>query len=193
MSEVSEIADADWALWKGFQAMRRELDRALEQRLQADAGISGPDFEILLPLFRTRDNQLRARDLAELLGWEKSRISHQVTRMVTRGLLERRECPTDLRGTWVVLTPNGRRAVLSASRGNATELRRLFFDLLRPEEKAVLAAAAERVVDAVNPRSCERADEILSGADRDAVDRDADSGAELREAAGIVLAPSPTR
>ncbi|BDZ47642.1 MarR family winged helix-turn-helix transcriptional regulator [Naasia aerilata] len=163
MSEVSEIGEADWSVWRAFQAMRRELDRAVEQRLHADAGISGPDFEILLSLFRAADNQLRARDLGELLGWEKSRVSHQVTRMVARGLLERRECPTDLRGTWVVLLPEGRRAVLRASRGNATELRRLFFDVLTPAEKATLNELSERIVDIANPASCARADEILNG------------------------------
>ncbi|WP_210508790.1 MarR family winged helix-turn-helix transcriptional regulator [Naasia sp. SYSU D00057] len=163
MSEVSDISEADWSVWRSFVMMRRQLDRALEHRLQEDAGVSGPDFEILLPLFKAPGNQLRARDLVELLGWEKSRVSHQVTRMVARGLVERRECPTDLRGSWVTLLPDGRRAVLNASRGNATELRRLFFDVLTDEEKATLAALAERVIERVNPSSCARADEILGG------------------------------
>src|SRR3954471_21902686 len=163
MSEVSDIGEDDWSVWRSFVMMRRQLDRALEHRLQEDAGISGPDFEILLSLFKAPDNQLRARDLVELLGWEKSRVSHQVTRMVARGLVERRECPTDLRGSWISLLPEGRRAVLKASRGNATQLRRLFFDVLTPEEKATLAAISERVADRINPSACERADEILSG------------------------------
>jgi DNA-binding MarR family transcriptional regulator len=163
MSEVSEIDEADWSVWRSFVMMRHQLDRAIEHRLQADAGLSGADFEILLSLFRASDNQLRARELGELLGWEKSRVSHQVTRMAARGLLERRECPTDLRGTWVVLLPEGRRAVLRASRGNATELRRLFFEVLSAEEKAMLSELSERIVDLVNPASCARADEILSG------------------------------
>jgi DNA-binding MarR family transcriptional regulator len=163
MSEVSDIGEADWSVWRSFVMMRRQLDRALEHRLQADAGLSGADFEILLSLFRASDNQLRARELGELLGWEKSRVSHQVTRMAARGLVERRECPTDLRGTWVVLLAEGRRAVLRASRGNATELRRLFFDVLSAEEKAVLVELSGRIVDVVNPASCARADEILNG------------------------------
>jgi len=163
MSEVSDISEADWSVWRSFLMMRRQLDRALEHRLQEDAGVSGPDFEILLPLFKAPGNQLRARDLVELLGWEKSRVSHQVTRMVARGLVERQECPTDLRGSWVTLLPDGRRAVLNASRGNATELRRLFFDVLTDEEKDTLAALAERVIARVNPASCARVDEILGG------------------------------
>lgn len=163
MSEVSDIADADWSVWRSFVLMRRQLDRALEHRLQADAGISAPDFEILLSLFRAANNQLRGRDLVELLGWEKSRVSHQVTRMVARGLVERRECPTDLRGSWIALLPEGRRAVLKASRGNATELRRMFFDVLTPDEKAALAALSDRVAARIDPSSCRNADEILSG------------------------------
>jgi DNA-binding MarR family transcriptional regulator len=165
MSEVSDIADSDWAVWRSFVSMRQQLDRVLEHRLQADAGISGADFEILLPLFHSADNQLRGRDLVELLGWEKSRVSHQVTRMAARGLVERRECPTDLRGSWIALLPDGRRAVLNASRGNATELRRTFFDVLTDEEKAALASLSERVRNRINPDSRRRADEILSGED----------------------------
>jgi DNA-binding MarR family transcriptional regulator len=163
MSEVSDIGEADWSVWRSFVMMRRQLDRALEHRLQEDAGLSGADFEILLPLFTAPGNQLRARDLVELLGWEKSRVSHQVTRMTARGLVERRECPTDLRGSWVTLLPEGRRAVLRASRGNATELRRLFFDVLTDEEKAAVAALSERIIHLAAPSSCARAEEILGG------------------------------
>jgi len=163
MSEVSDIPEADWMVWRSFVAMRRQVDRALEHQLQTDAGVSVPDFEILLALFKAADNQLRGKELGELLGWEKSRVSHQVTRMVARGLVERRECPTDLRGSWVVLLPEGRRAVLTASRGNAVELRRIFFDVLSEEEKRTIGALSERILERISPSACARAEEILSG------------------------------
>ena len=167
MSEVSDVAEDDWQLWRTFVTMRHELDRAIEHRLQADAGISGADFEILLSLFKAQDGKLRARELGELLGWEKSRISHQVTRMVARELVERQECGTDLRGTWVVLRPAGRRAVLKASRGNAAELRRLFFDVLTPGEKEALGSVSGKVIDAINPSVCRRNEEILGAASQE--------------------------
>jgi DNA-binding MarR family transcriptional regulator len=163
MSEVSDIPEADWAVWRSFVVMRRQLDRALEHQLQEDAGISVPDFEILLSLFKAPGNQLRGKELVELLAWEKSRVSHQVTRMASRGLVERRECPTDLRGSWITLLPEGRRAVLKASRGNALELRRLFFDVLSDDEKVTLGAISDRIIERISPSSCTRAEEILSG------------------------------
>jgi hypothetical protein len=39
----------------------------------------------------------------------------------------------------------------------------MFFDVLTPEEKTALAAFSERVAERIDPASCARADEILSG------------------------------
>lgn len=54
-------------------------------------------------------------DLARSLEWEKSRMSHQVSRTVKRGLVARRECPEDGRGAFVVITPEGREAIAGAA------------------------------------------------------------------------------
>ncbi len=153
MSEVSEVSEEEWAVWRSFYAMRRQLDRALENQLQEDSGISMADYEILLSLFRAPERRMRSRDLAARIGWEKSRISHQATRMEARGLVERSECADDLRGTWIGLTTNGRRAVLGAMRQHTTAIRSLFFDVLTPEELASLHAVSERVLGAIQPRA----------------------------------------
>ncbi len=150
MSEVSEVSEQEWAVWRKFYAMRRQLDRALEDQLQRDAGISAPDYEILLALFESPDRRLRSRDLAERIAWEKSRISHQVTRMESRGLVERTECEDDLRGTWIGLTTDGRRAVLGAMREHTAAIRRLFFDVLTDDELDGLGGASDRVLQAIS-------------------------------------------
>ena len=106
-------------------------------------------------LFEAPDRQLRANELGAALAWEKSRVSHQVSRMEKRGLVERRECDTDLRGTWVGMTADGRRAVLSAMRDHGESLRRFFFDALTPEELAAIQSASTKVLDVVLPANCE--------------------------------------
>ena len=116
MSQAMGLDPADWAMWREATTMRSGVERALEQRLQRDAGISGADFDVLHSLADAEDHRLRAGALAESLGWEKSRISHQVRRMTERGLVERAECPTDLRGTyfkrfWLV-RPDGTRSLV---------------------------------------------------------------------------------
>src|SRR6187551_2609979 len=83
--------------WRGYNQMQRRLTRVLGQRLTQDSGLSAADYELLVPLSEAADDRLRARDLARMVDWEKSRLSHQLTRMEQRGLVERRECPTDAR------------------------------------------------------------------------------------------------
>jgi len=144
-SEISAVDDAEWALFDGFVLMHAELGRELDRRLQRDAGISQADFGLLLELFRGPEEGLRPGALGELVGWEKSRVSHQLTRMVGRGLVERVECDTDARGSMIVLTRDGRRALLRAMRGHARDIRELFLDVLEPDEKRAIAAASARV------------------------------------------------
>ena len=157
MSEVSAIDESEWALWRDFAVMHNELARELDRRLQRDAGISQGDYAVMLTLFNAPDRRLRPGALGEEIGWEKSRLSHQLTRMVSRGLVERVECDTDGRGTFVVLTRAGRRALLASMRDHALAIRTLFLDLLEPDEKRAIADVSARVLARLADESDERA------------------------------------
>lgn len=151
MTEAGLPDEDDWRLWRDFVDMRRDLDRAVDQRLQHDAGLSMPEFEVLRCLSLAEGQRLRAGALADSLGWEKSRISHQVSRMTVRGLVERADCSADARGTWVVLSETGADAVARASCGYVEVLSRMFFDVLQPADKRAIRTAATRVAIAVHP------------------------------------------
>lgn len=155
MTDRTALTEHEWRVWRTFTAMRRQLDRAVEQQLQEEAGISRPEFEILQALWEAPEKRLRARDIAELIDWEKSRISHQVTRMEGRGLVTRADCRDDLRGTWVTLTDEGRRAVVDATRDHGQTVRSLFFDVLSDDEQDLLLEVSRRVLDTMAPPACE--------------------------------------
>lgn len=146
---MAELSTEEWARWRKFHAMRHQLDRALDEQLHRDAGISDSAYAILLALTESPQRQLRSRELLARTGWEKSRLSHQVTRMVSAGLVKRVDCDEDLRGSWVCVTPEGRRAMLRATRGHAATLRSLFFDALSTEELAALSSASDKVLKAI--------------------------------------------
>ncbi|PZQ89073.1 MAG: MarR family transcriptional regulator [Leifsonia xyli] len=145
MSTTSEVSPEDWALWRDYFRGGRELVTALDRRLQDDAGISHPEFLLMMSLSRAPERSLRTGELADELTWEKSRVSHQVTRMEARGLVARRECETDARGVWVELTPAGSRLLLEATRDHTDAIREWFFDLLDEDERRVLGAIAKRM------------------------------------------------
>jgi DNA-binding MarR family transcriptional regulator len=133
--------------WRAYTQMDRRLNRVLGQRLTRDSGLSWADYELLVPLSEAPGEQLRARDLARTVDWEKSRLSHHLSRMQQRGLVERRECPTDARGAFIRLTRAGRRAIEAAAPQHVAAVRDSFIDLLSARELDVMTTIADRVLE----------------------------------------------
>jgi DNA-binding MarR family transcriptional regulator len=138
--------------WRGYLAMQTRLQAQLSRQLQADSGMSLTDFDVLVALTDRSDVQIRVLELAEALQWEKSRLSHHLARMERRGLIERRDCPDDARGAFVVLTDAGRRAIERAAPGHVDTVRALVFDGLDPDQVDTLADIAEGVLNRIDTR-----------------------------------------
>lgn len=149
MADSVTLSSAEALTWSSFYAMGRRLDRALDLRLQHESGLSASEYEVLLAIKLSSDRQLRVTAIALAIGWEKSRVSHLVTRMEKRGLVTRTDCPTDARGSWIGLTASGRRSVLGAIRSHTKAVRRFFFDVLTPQDAAAIQALSGRVVAAI--------------------------------------------
>lgn len=134
--------------WRAFLRSHTLLLARLHRQLQRDAGLSLADYEVLANLSEAADGRLRAFRLAASLQWEKSRLSHHLTRMEQRGLVTREECSSDARGAFVALTEEGRRTIASAAPAHVGEVRRSFIDPLTPEQLELLATVSERIMTA---------------------------------------------
>jgi len=132
--------------WRALQFMQMRLEGELARQLARDSGLSYPDYLVLIALTDTDDGRLRLFELAEVLGWEKSRLSHQVARMAGRGLVAKERCESDRRGAFVVLTRKGRAEIEAAAPGHVEAVRRLFVDRLDPAQLDAIAEAAEQVL-----------------------------------------------
>ncbi|TQM78144.1 DNA-binding MarR family transcriptional regulator [Saccharothrix saharensis] len=136
-------------VWQAYLALNRELHSAVERRLLRDSGLSNADYALLVPLSEAPDGVVRSRELGALVGWERSRLSHQIGRMEKRGLVVREECAEDARGSMVRLTAAGRAAIESAAPGHVATVRRYVFDDLTPEEATTLDRVFHRVLDRI--------------------------------------------
>jgi len=141
---LNEDQQRFWRLYLDFQ---RRLERVLHRELVADAGLSSPEFAVLVPLSETSAGELRARDLCRELGWDRTRLSHLVGRMERRGLVRRRACADDARGSIVELTDEGRRAITDAAPAHTEAVRRYLVDLLADDEMATMTNVFERVLE----------------------------------------------
>lgn len=133
--------------WQGLQLMHLRLDGVLGRELAEASGLSLPDYVVLMVLNDSPEGRLRAFELGRELGWEKSRLSHHVSRMAARGLVERQRCPSDQRGAYVAVTAKGRTALVAAAPVHVAGVRRHFVDLLTPAQLEAVASVAETVLD----------------------------------------------
>jgi DNA-binding MarR family transcriptional regulator len=145
-SDVRWLTAQEQHVWRRWLTLNARLAATLHRELHDDAGLSMPDFEVLVHLTDRPEGRIRVTDLARLMQWERSRVSHHVTRMEGRRLVQRVECPEDGRGAFIVITPQGRSAIEQAAPGHVTAVRRLFFDALSPEDLDAFTTIVERVL-----------------------------------------------
>src|SRR5690606_35358654 len=95
------------------------------------------------------DHRWQLRELAARMLWSRSRLSHHLARMETRGLVTREPDPDDGRNAVVVLPDHGFATLEAAAPAHVESARRHLGDLATRDELAALAALAERVVGEV--------------------------------------------
>ncbi len=145
-TEVRWLNDDEQSLWRLFLASTRKIDRAMDETLLAGSDLSTSEFSVLVSLSEAEDQSLRLRDLCGQLEWDRSRTSHQITRMERRGLVSKQKSEGDARGVVVSLTPEGQRRLEQAAPEHVESVRRLFFDHLSPEMVPVLREFMENVL-----------------------------------------------
>jgi DNA-binding MarR family transcriptional regulator len=129
-------------VWREFIETVEALRAEIASRMQRESGLSLGDYSVLLALGEAPGTRLRSSELATVIGWERSRLSHQLGRMERRGLIRRQGTDVDNRGAEVVRTPEGATAFRQASAPHLRDIRELFVDALDAGELAAAANVA---------------------------------------------------
>ena len=133
--------------WLAYMRVQQRLGYEMNRQLQTDSDLSLADYDVLNALSSATDDCLQVGALAALIGWERSRLSHQARRMEERGLVECTLSARDRRATEIRLTPEGRRASVDAAPGHVDLVRRLFFGGLPEALLTPLREALEGIYD----------------------------------------------
>ena len=143
--EPNWLSPSELRAWRAFVDARHQVGVHLDRGLQ-ESGLSGADYEVLALLSEHDGDRMPSQELRNALGWEKSRLSHQLRRMEKDGLISREPNPADARSSVVCLLPVGRATVEKAAPGHVADVRRNFIDLLTPAELDMLATLNERIL-----------------------------------------------
>ena len=133
--------------WRNYRRMFTLLEARLAQELIDGTGLSMADYSVLTNLVEAENRRWRVTELADHMRWSQSRLSHQVRRMEARGLLKREPAADDGRGSFVVITKPGVRAIATAAPKHFEGVRTHLIDLLTPEQIRSLAEIAETVTN----------------------------------------------
>ena len=123
------------------------LRRVFQRRLEEGQALSNQSFDVLIRLARSPGSELRMSELAAQTSLTPSGLTRSVDRLQEQGLVARRVCPEDRRGSFAVLTPTGQELMDRAIPEHVAHVDEVLSDLFTPEEEETLAALLRRLRD----------------------------------------------
>ena len=137
-------ATALWLLWK---RVHDGVRAGVISDMTAQTGVSEPELSVLVKVDEA-GGTLRQSAIAARLGWDRTRLSHLLTRMEARGYVARQKVDGGVQVT--VLPPAA--AVLRASVSDLEKsARRHLLDRLGPGEAATLQRILRRLAEEGDP------------------------------------------
>jgi MarR family transcriptional regulator, 2-MHQ and catechol-resistance regulon repressor len=130
-------------LFESAAGLRRLFHRQAEQ----SGGPGDQSFDILIRLARSPDHELRMSELAVQASLTPSGLTRAVDRLHQQGLVTRRSCPDDRRGSFARLTPAGVALMARTIPEHVGHVVELLDDVFTREEEAQLAVLLRRLRD----------------------------------------------
>lgn len=148
MDEPAWLTPSELEAWRLFSAVVHMLPQQLEQSLEPH-GVSLFEYQVMAGLSDAPGLALPMSRLAEWSNGSLSRLSHVVSRMQRRGLVERSQCPNDGRVTLVTLTEEGHALMVRAAPDHVASVRAALVDRLDADEVDHLATMCRKVLDGI--------------------------------------------
>lgn len=132
----SLLSSEELAAWLDFRRMVEHTSLDVSRALASTTALSGSEFGILSILCEALPQPLRQQELADAMSWDRTRLSHQLSRMEQRGWIKRRKGEGGF--TYVSPTALARREHCQAGPVLAEIVRQRFFSRLSAKQLAAL-------------------------------------------------------
>ena len=139
------MKELDSRAWRAFHKIGTSLLPHLGRQITNHSGISGAEYVVLVALSESTLPSMNLNRLARILGWEISRMSHQVSRMEEIGLVKKTKNLEDSRCFDVSITSNGKKIAESAIPLQSKEINHCFSDVLTQAQMKALIEISEAI------------------------------------------------
>ncbi|MFC5186635.1 MarR family winged helix-turn-helix transcriptional regulator [Actinomadura harenae] len=150
MTEPRWLGAAQQRDWRAFVDGSVRLTEIMDRDLKAKHGLSVSEYEILVRLSEAPEHRLRMAELAEHASQSRSRLSHTCSRLESKGLVRRDNCPNDKRGVYAFLTDEGFEALDRAARDHVETVRDYFVDVIDPADLEAIGRAFTAVLKRID-------------------------------------------
>ena len=137
--------DLDSKAWRAFHKIDTSLLPHLGRQITNHSGISGAEYVVLVALSELPAPSVNLNRLATGLGWEISRMSHQVSRMEDAGLVKKTKNLEDSRCFDVSITVKGRKIAEVAIPLQSREINHCFSEVLTQTQMKSLIEISEAI------------------------------------------------
>lgn len=145
------LDDEELDAWARFIAVVELLPGVLDSQLRRDCDLSHFEYLVLAMLSEADGRVLRMTALAARTNATLARLSHVVSRLEARGLIERSTCPRDGRATNARLTDAGWDAVVGAAPGHVETVRGAVLDALTRRQVRQLGEISGAILARLDP------------------------------------------
>ena len=135
--------------WRAVMTAFTRVNSILAREMRAETDVSLEWYSILLILAQSQDATMRPSDLADQIGLSRSATTRLIDRLERSGLVERRVCGSDRRGTYVSLTPRGQDVFKKAGRVHLRGIDEHVGSHLTDDELAQLTTLLGKLADRV--------------------------------------------
>ncbi|CAN2181502.1 MarR Transcriptional regulators [Candidatus Nanopelagicaceae bacterium] len=139
------MKDLDSKAWRAFHKIGTSLLPHLGRQITNHSGISGTEYEVLVALSELTVPSVNLNRLAQGLGWEISRMSHQISRMEETGFVKKSRNTDDSRCFDVSITAKGRKMTEAAIPLQSKEINHCFSEVLTQAQMKSLIEISEAI------------------------------------------------
>lgn len=136
-------------MWRAIHRGMALVTDHLDRDLGAAHGLSLSEYEVMVRLSEAPDRRMRMSVLAEQVVHSRSRLTHTVSRMETKGLVRRCKADGDGRGVQCMLTDHGFDTLARAAPAHVESVRKRMVDVLDAEQFDVLGEAFAQLAEAI--------------------------------------------
>ncbi len=150
MTGMAGLTDLELRAWRAFLGAHAAVISQLSIELKELHDLPLTWYDVLVQL-EEAGGSLRMHELAARLLLSRSATTRFVDRLERAGLIHREACPSDRRGTFVVLTDHGRERLKTSAPDHLDGVKRVFADRLTPAELEVLSTALTKLATELPP------------------------------------------